>query len=97
MTDLTCRPQTTRPPLEETVNQSIPCPTCKAYDADRGDRIRAEIAKSLAGEPAEQKWRDFLSRFHDRHVELERANRRIPGRFVALLAAVSDSGRAGAR
>lgn len=79
-----------RPAAEETVNQTIPCPTCAAYDADRGDRIRTEISKNLTGEAAAQKWRDFLAGFHDRHLEQSRENRRIPGRFVALLAASRD-------
>lgn len=80
----------TRPALEATVNQSIPCPTCQAYDAERGDRIRAEIAKTLVGPAAEQKWRDFLAGVHDRHVEQSNQNRRALGRFSALLAAAND-------
>lgn len=80
----------TKPAQEAIVNQSIPCPTCTAYDADRGDRIRAEIAKTLVGEAAAQKWRDFLAAFHDRHVEQSNRNRRPLGRFSALLASAND-------
>lgn len=64
------------------------CPYCELYDLSRGDRIRAEIAKTSSnGAEAKERWRRFLAGVHERHAGI------TLGKVAALMAIVQEETR----
>lgn len=69
----------------------LDCSHCALYAELRGPRILAEIRKTTSGErEVGRRWVGFLKGYHEIHGDRQDNMRRLAGRYVALMALVTE-------